>query len=107
MSIYYYGKLIGTYDLDQKQSEPVLVGDIIKSRDDYQTYTKLDSHETSSASGLASRDEMRTLSDRKVLESTFLEEKATDRSGDKAGLAGILCESSNKPRFVIRHYQDA
>jgi hypothetical protein len=39
MSIYYYGKLIGTYDLNKKQNNsPVLVGDIIKSRDDYQTY---------------------------------------------------------------------
>ncbi len=39
MSIYYYRKLIGTYDLDQKKSSPTLVGDIIKSRADYQTYT--------------------------------------------------------------------
>ncbi len=40
MSIYYYGKLIGTYDLEQKKSSsPVLVGDIIKARDDYHTYT--------------------------------------------------------------------
>lgn len=39
MSIYYYGKLISVQDLDQKQlSEPVLVGDIIKSRSDYQTF---------------------------------------------------------------------
>ncbi len=39
MSIYYYGKLIAVHDLNQKQSnEPVLVGDIIKSRDDYQTF---------------------------------------------------------------------
>jgi hypothetical protein len=39
MSIYYYGKLISSHDLNQKQtSEPVLVGDIIKSRDDYQTF---------------------------------------------------------------------
>jgi hypothetical protein len=39
MSIYYYGKLISSHDVNQKQaSEPVLVGDIIKSRDDYQTF---------------------------------------------------------------------
>jgi hypothetical protein len=38
MSIYYYGKLVGHYDLTQAKG-PVLVGDIIKNRSDYQTYT--------------------------------------------------------------------
>lgn len=40
MSIYYYGKLIGTYDLNQKKSgsSPTLVGDIIKSRSDWDIY---------------------------------------------------------------------
>ena len=38
MSIYYYGKLVGFYDVNQSK-EPVLVGDIIKNRSDYQTYT--------------------------------------------------------------------
>lgn len=39
MSIYYYGKLIGNYDLNKNVStSPTLVGDIIKNRDDYQTY---------------------------------------------------------------------
>jgi hypothetical protein len=40
MSIYYYGKLIGTYDLKQKklESTPTLVGDIIKSRSDWDIY---------------------------------------------------------------------
>jgi hypothetical protein len=52
MSIYYYGKLVGFYDLNQTK-QPVLVGDIIKSRNDYQTY------------------------------------------------------KNQKPKFVIRHYQDA
>jgi hypothetical protein len=44
MSIYYYGKLVGVYNPKQKEDntggEPVLVGDIIKSRDDYQKFTQ-------------------------------------------------------------------
>jgi len=41
MSIYYYGKLISVHDLEQKQTtDAVLIGDIIKSRADYQTYTR-------------------------------------------------------------------
>ena len=43
MSIYYYGKLVGVYNPKQKDStlsnEPALVGDIIKSRSDYQKFT--------------------------------------------------------------------
>ncbi len=39
MSIYYYGKLVSSYNPLPRNSEPVLVGDIIKSREDYQTYT--------------------------------------------------------------------
>ncbi len=43
MSIYYFGELVGAYEPAnkntlQKTSEPTLVGDIIKSRDDYTIY---------------------------------------------------------------------
>ncbi len=38
MSIYYYGKLVSSYNPHSAVTEPVLVGDIIKNREDYQTY---------------------------------------------------------------------
>lgn len=38
MSIYYYGKLVSSYNPRPSTSEPVLVGDILKTREDYQTY---------------------------------------------------------------------
>jgi hypothetical protein len=41
MSIYYYGTLVGVYNPNQKQnSEPTLVGDVVKARGDYKTYMK-------------------------------------------------------------------
>jgi hypothetical protein len=41
MSIYYYGELVGVYNPKEKQtSEPTLVGDIVKQREDYKTYMK-------------------------------------------------------------------
>ena len=40
MSIYYYGKLVSSYNPRPSTSEPVLVVDILKERDDYQAYTK-------------------------------------------------------------------
>jgi len=40
MSIYYYGKLVSSYNPRPRNSEPVLVGDIIKQREDYQKYAK-------------------------------------------------------------------
>lgn len=42
MSIYYFGELVGTYNQNTKintGSEPTLVGDIVKNRPDYNTYT--------------------------------------------------------------------
>jgi len=46
MSIYYYGQFIGRYNIKQKQTEvsstqpPVLVGDIVKNRADYDMYRR-------------------------------------------------------------------
>jgi len=39
MSIYYYGKLVSSYNPSPRTNDAILVGDIIKSRADYQTYT--------------------------------------------------------------------
>ena len=39
MSIYYYGKLVSSYNPAPRTKDAVLVGDIIKSCEDYQTYT--------------------------------------------------------------------
>jgi hypothetical protein len=40
MSIYYYGKLVSSYNPAPRTNDAVLVGDIIKSREDYQKYAK-------------------------------------------------------------------
>ena len=106
MSIYYYGKLVSSYNPQPRNSEP----------------TSLTLRKTSPGPGLSSSDEIRALSERKVPEGTFLEEKPVDRSGGEPGSVRILRKMSSvgdiiknredyrkftNTKFVIRHYQDA